>query len=242
MFETDDGNLREADELGGFVAAVAGDNLIVLIDQNWRIEAERFDAPSDCPNLRPTMPTRIAWVGIQVGDAVDRILLARRRDRRCTAGAGDAIGAWGDRDVARDDAVNDIEWLRIAKNRRRAADANAILSIGERLSYRQICVLAAFDGKGEFVKVMRVNNVDGLIDKLWDGGAQVLAHDVQQVFETHGLIGLSDHIGPNSPPEQIHVGLTSLGQIAFSLMGLGDVPPADGAEVVARFKVALGLT
>ena len=67
MFETDDGDLLEAEELGSFVATVAGDNLFVLIDQNWRIEVERFDAPCDCPNLRPTMLTRIAWVGAQVG-------------------------------------------------------------------------------------------------------------------------------------------------------------------------------
>ena len=53
MFKTYDGNLRAAAELGRLKAAVAGDNLFVLIDQNWRIEAERFDAPSDCLKSAP---------------------------------------------------------------------------------------------------------------------------------------------------------------------------------------------
>ena len=66
MFKTYDGDLRAAAELGRFVAAVTGDNLFVLIDQNWRIEAERFDAPSDCQNLHPIMLARIARVGVQI--------------------------------------------------------------------------------------------------------------------------------------------------------------------------------
>jgi hypothetical protein len=47
---------------------MAGNNLFVLIDQNGRIEAERFDAPGNCPNLYPIMFTWIAWVGLQIGD------------------------------------------------------------------------------------------------------------------------------------------------------------------------------
>jgi len=78
MFKTYDGNLRAAAELGRFVAAVTGDNLFVLIDQNWRIEAERFDASGDGLNLRPIMFTRIARVGIQIGGSEKRELTLRR--------------------------------------------------------------------------------------------------------------------------------------------------------------------
>ena len=67
MFEPDDRNLRASAELGRLKAAVAGDDLLVPVDQNWRIEAERFDAPGDRPNLRPVMLTRIARVGLQIG-------------------------------------------------------------------------------------------------------------------------------------------------------------------------------
>ena len=67
MFKTYDGDLRAAVELGRLKAAVAGDDLFVLIDQNGRIEAERFDAPSDGSNLSPIMLTRVALIGLQIG-------------------------------------------------------------------------------------------------------------------------------------------------------------------------------
>ena len=56
----------------------AGDDLFVLIDQNGRIEAERFDAPSDGSNLSPIMLTRIARIGLQIGGREKRELTRQR--------------------------------------------------------------------------------------------------------------------------------------------------------------------
>jgi hypothetical protein len=77
MFQTDDGDLRAAGELGSLQAAMAGDNMFVLIDQNRRIEPERFDAPGDRSKLCPIVLARIAWVGIQIGGRQKRELTQR---------------------------------------------------------------------------------------------------------------------------------------------------------------------
>jgi hypothetical protein len=68
MFETDDGDLLAAGELGCLQPAMASNNLFVLIDQNGRVEAKRFYAPGDSSNLCPIMCAWVAWVGLQIGD------------------------------------------------------------------------------------------------------------------------------------------------------------------------------
>jgi hypothetical protein len=77
MFKAYDRDLRAAGELGRLKAAVAGDDLFLLIDQNGRIESERFDASGDGSNLSPIMFTRIARVGVQIGGREKRELTLR---------------------------------------------------------------------------------------------------------------------------------------------------------------------
>jgi hypothetical protein len=49
-----------------FMAIVAANDLLVLVDQDWRIEAERFDAPGDRLNLGPTVLARISRIRFQL--------------------------------------------------------------------------------------------------------------------------------------------------------------------------------
>jgi hypothetical protein len=79
MFKTDDGGICAAVELRCLQATMARNNLFVLIDQNGRIEAERFDAPGDSSNLCPIMFTWIVWVRLQIGDREKREFRALER-------------------------------------------------------------------------------------------------------------------------------------------------------------------
>src|SRR5262249_44362106 len=67
MFQTYDGYQRNAKEHGRLEAAMPCDQLIVPVDENRRVEAERFDALGDRPNLLPTVFSWIACVKRQFG-------------------------------------------------------------------------------------------------------------------------------------------------------------------------------
>ena len=71
MLKPDDRDLGTLVELGRLVAAMAGDDLLVPIDQNRRIEAEGGNAAGDGPNLCPIMFTRIARVRSEGGRNVN---------------------------------------------------------------------------------------------------------------------------------------------------------------------------
>src|SRR4051812_47911028 len=56
----------DAEMLGGLHAAVAGDNLVHIVDQDRIAEAELLDAPRDLPNLLPRMRSGIVWIRTQL--------------------------------------------------------------------------------------------------------------------------------------------------------------------------------
>src|SRR5271156_5512418 len=66
MLEPDDRDFGAAKELCRLKAAVAGDDLLVPVDQDWRIKAKSFDAPGDRADLLATMLARIQWVGLEL--------------------------------------------------------------------------------------------------------------------------------------------------------------------------------
>jgi hypothetical protein len=66
VFEANDGGLRQVQELCGLKAAVTGDNPIVSVHQNGRVEAETFDAFCNGADLGPIMGSRIAWIRNEV--------------------------------------------------------------------------------------------------------------------------------------------------------------------------------
>src|SRR5271155_5817646 len=68
MLEADDGDCCRSEQLCGLVASVAGNNLLMLVDENRRIETECFDAPRDCPHLPPAVLSGIARIRLQVAD------------------------------------------------------------------------------------------------------------------------------------------------------------------------------
>jgi hypothetical protein len=78
VVEQDDRHLVDAEKLGCFIPAVAGNNFVVLVDQDRRIEAERLDASRDRLYLRAAM---LAWI-LGVGDQIPN------RDKR-------ELPAWG---------------------------------------------------------------------------------------------------------------------------------------------------
>jgi hypothetical protein len=59
VVKQDDRDLVDAEQHSGFISAVARDNFVVLVDQDRRIEAERFDASGDRAYLRAAM---LAWI------------------------------------------------------------------------------------------------------------------------------------------------------------------------------------
>jgi hypothetical protein len=65
VLEQNGRNTFQTEQLCRFVTAMTGDNVSSLIDQDRRVEAERFDAPGNCPNLLCLMPARIGRVRIQ---------------------------------------------------------------------------------------------------------------------------------------------------------------------------------
>src|SRR5580704_789859 len=81
MFQTDDGDLRAAVELGRLKAAVAGYDLLVPVDQNRRVEAERFDAAGDRPDLLAAVLARIGRIGLELHDRKESEPATLRRRR-----------------------------------------------------------------------------------------------------------------------------------------------------------------
>jgi hypothetical protein len=63
VLKADDWNLDVAKKLCRFKATVAGDNLLVLVDQDRCIEAEGLNAFGDCPDLQAAMLARILRIG-----------------------------------------------------------------------------------------------------------------------------------------------------------------------------------
>jgi hypothetical protein len=58
---------------------VARDDLLLVIDQEWDVEAKRLDALSDLTNLFVAMNRGVSWVGIQgCSTEVDNLQLCRR--------------------------------------------------------------------------------------------------------------------------------------------------------------------
>jgi hypothetical protein len=68
VIKEDDRDLRKAQELCRFVAAMTSNNLPVPIDQDRRVETERFDAFGDCSYLRAAMLAGIITVRDQIPD------------------------------------------------------------------------------------------------------------------------------------------------------------------------------
>jgi hypothetical protein len=77
VVKQDDRDLVDAEQQSRFIPAVAGNNLVVLVDQDRRIEAERFDASGDCAYLRAAMLSRIVRVRDQITDRDKQELPAR---------------------------------------------------------------------------------------------------------------------------------------------------------------------
>lgn len=127
-------------------------------------------------------------------------------------------------------------FAHAAFNKVSAADANAVLLLSERPSYRQICILAAFGGVGKFLELMRFTDIEKLVERLKAYGRYPLADDVIQLNETFRLIG-----GPVRPLTETAdlVGLTAIGEMCFNMMSLGDIPSEDVAGVVSQFEAAL---
>jgi hypothetical protein len=65
MFEADDGNFAQAQSPPRKYAAVAGEEVTVLISQNRNVEAKRFDAASDLLDLLLPMEPRVAGIKLE---------------------------------------------------------------------------------------------------------------------------------------------------------------------------------
>jgi hypothetical protein len=83
VVKQDDRDVVDAEQLRCFIPAVTRDNFIVLVDQDRRIEAERFDASGDRPYLRAAMLAWILGVRDQITDRGKQELPAR-----CHIGGG----------------------------------------------------------------------------------------------------------------------------------------------------------
>lgn len=106
------------------------------------------------------------------------------------------------------------------------ADANAVLLMAERLSYRQICVLAGIGRVHEFPNAKWFNpnhlRVTGGIAKK----DAILRDEVMHLYEPHRLL---------TGETLMDVHLSEVGHRCFQLMGLEQVPKDDVNEVVDPF-------
>ena len=71
MREADGWHLGHAEQLCCLDAAVAGDDDVVLVDEDGVVEAERRDAVGDLADLPARMRARVARVGLQIGEGTD---------------------------------------------------------------------------------------------------------------------------------------------------------------------------
>jgi len=118
-----------------------------------------------------------------------------------------------------------------------ATDANAVLLIAERLSYRQMCLVAAVGGDSGFPGFVWCSDIDGMANQLNYHNEIVLSEDFVQLWTFIRLIG-----GPMTAATRLedgHVGLTSLGEMCFTLMDLAKVPQTDVNPIVASFRAAV---
>ena len=83
MLEPDNRDFGASVEFRRLVAAMAGDNLLVPVDQNRRVEAEGGDAAGDCPDLLAAVLARIGRIGIELHNRKDSEPTTLRR--RCAA-------------------------------------------------------------------------------------------------------------------------------------------------------------
>ena len=77
VVKQDGRDLVDAEQPSRFIPAVAGDNFVVLVDQDRRIEAERFDASGDRAYLRAAMLAWIVVIRDQIPDRDKQELPAR---------------------------------------------------------------------------------------------------------------------------------------------------------------------
>jgi len=105
-----------------------------------------------------------------------------------------------------------------------AADANAVLSVAERLTYRQICLLSVVRAPGRFPYVTGFSDPDKLVESLTE--YPIIAQDLVQLQRTLGIIGSNYSTVRQLEPGGF-VGLTAFGDICFNLMSLDTIPPED---------------
>ena len=65
MLQVNDRDLRPSQMSAGEQPAVAGEDLVVLVDQDRCVEAERLDALRDLPNLRGFVDPRILRIEVE---------------------------------------------------------------------------------------------------------------------------------------------------------------------------------
>src|SRR5690242_10361321 len=115
---------RLADALGDVVARRALPTLFCR-DHNDTVRGAR--AIDGCRRRRLQHFDALDIVGVEVRESIHRLVL--RRVRR-SARASDRRETAGDRRIRDDDAVDDIEWIALPENRRRAADLDLHTAAG----------------------------------------------------------------------------------------------------------------
>jgi hypothetical protein len=112
-----------------------------------------------------------------------------------------------------------------------AADANAILSMAERLTYRQICVLAAVGRLAEFREAVNLNP-NHLFHLLRNGcGDSVLTAEVAQLQGSFSLL---------SETFEGHAILSDMGKRCFQFMELQGVSEEDITAIIQQAKASAG--
>jgi hypothetical protein len=83
VIETEGRHLTPAELASGQQPAVAGDELIVAIDQDWDIEAEGLDAAGDLPDLLLAVQPRVGGVRFELAyQAIDNCQLSGQQFTR----------------------------------------------------------------------------------------------------------------------------------------------------------------